>query len=161
MFKPFIFATALLLLTAMLISACDTPVKQKEAQKLQEETNKRMVIILNNMENLQTQALKDHLDDHESRRYYINGKSFSKDKLLKHLESSYGDLESQKFMVLDPRFNVLCHNSVLWCAEISTLAVSKDGETNGNYQTVSWLWQKINDRWRVTHFNLSSSQSKN
>ena len=145
------------LLIAVLISSCQLAVKEKHALKLQKGTNQKMVLILSEMEKLQTGSLKNYLDEHPTRRFYINGKSFPKDKLLKYLESEYKGLSGQKLKVIDPRAIVISHKSVLWSAEISILKTDKDGQTNGEYRTDSWLWQEIDDKWVVSHFNLSSS----
>lgn len=147
----------MMLILAIMISSCQIPVKEKQALKLQQETNRRMVSILSGMEKLQTNSLLNYLDHHESRRFYINGKSFKKDTLLQYLELQYQDLSAQKLKVIDPRAIVISHKSVLWTAEISAIRNHKDGKSTGEYRTDSWLWQKIDDNWMVTHFNLSSS----
>lgn len=151
--------TALLVavLIAILIGACDIPVKEKQALKLQQEINRNMVVVLSEMEKLQTTALSSYLDDHPTRRFYINGKSFIKDNMIKHLSDQYQNLSGQKLRVIDPRVIVISHKSVLWSAEISAIQTGTDGQPKGEYRTDSWLWQKIDDRWKVTHFNLSSA----
>lgn len=150
-------AILLTLLSALLISACELPLKEKQVLKLQQETNRNMVIILSEMEKLQTTSLTSYLDDHPTRRFYLNGKSFAKDKMTQYLNSQYRSLNGQKLRVIDPRVIVFSHKSVLWSAEISVVKTDKNGQTSGEYRTDSWLWQKIDDRWTVTHFNLSSS----
>lgn len=145
------------LLISILIGGCQLAVKEKHAIKLQKDTNQKMVLILSEMEKLQTGSLKNYLDEHPTRRFYVNGKSFAKDKLLKYLESEYKGLSGQKLKVIDPRAIVISHTSVLWSAEISIIKTDKEGQTSGEYRTDSWLWQEINDKWIVSHFNLSSS----
>ena len=147
----------LTLLTALLLTACDIPVKEKKALKLQKEIDRNMVVILSEMEKIQTTSLASYLDDHPTRRFFINGKSFNKNMMIQYLNSQYKALSGQKLRVIDPRAIVISHKSVLWSAEISVNQTGKDGQSGGEYRTDSWLWQKIDDRWKVTHFNLSSS----
>ncbi len=145
------------LLIAILLGGCQLAVKEKQALKLQKETDQRMVLILSEMEKLQTTSLKSYLDEHPTRRFFINGKSYGKDKMIKYLDIQHQDLTEQKMKVIDPRAIVISHKSVLWTAEISIVKTHQDGQTSGEYRTDSWLWQELDGRWTVTHFNLSSS----
>ncbi|NLK49967.1 MAG: hypothetical protein GX294_04900 [Candidatus Cloacimonetes bacterium] len=143
----------ILMALTLLLTACERPVKREERSALNQEINSYMVQILSEAEELQTTALQDVLDDSPSNRFYENGKAYRRNLYLQTLKARYEDLESQKIEVFEPRSIVMGRNSVVWTAQISTQSTDKDGNTHAISSSETWVWQKIDNYWRVLHLN--------
>lgn len=137
----------------VLLHACELPVKRAEHKAISNEINTLMSAVLHDAEKLETGTLETYLDEEPLAHFYMNAKVYRKKNLLDDLRRSYSRLSSQKLVVIEPRTIVVSRRGVLWTAQISTLAIDKDGKEHSNSKSVSWLWQKKNRNWSITHLN--------
>lgn len=150
----------LLMALTLLIAACERPVKREESSALNQEINSYMVQILSEAEELKIDALQNALDDAPLNRFYENGKAYRRNLYLQTLKARYQDLESQKIEVFEPRSIVMGRKSVVWTAQISTQSTDKEGNTHDVSSAETWVWQKIDNYWRVLHLNSAWAYSK-
>lgn len=137
----------------LLIQACERPVKAKEHKAITAQINAYMVELFNDAEKLQTGALEKYLDEGPQARFFMGALQYSKANLLKEIKDTYADFESQKLVVMSPRAILVSRNGVVWTAQVSSLAKAKDGVEYPNSLSETWLWQKKDEVWSVTHFS--------
>ncbi|HPN41610.1 MAG TPA: hypothetical protein PKX36_08820 [Candidatus Cloacimonadota bacterium] len=142
-----------LVLIMVLISGCERPVKAKEHKAISAQIDSFMVELFTDAEKLQTKALENYLDEGPSARFFMGAKLYRKPTLLKEIKRAYEGFTSQKLVVMDPKAIVVSRNAVVWTAQVSSLAIGKDGVEYPNSLSETWLWQKKGEYWTVTHFS--------
>jgi len=140
-------------LLAVLISGCERPVRAKEHKAITAEIDGYMTELFNDAEKLQTAALEKYLDDGPVARFYMGAKMYRKAALIEEIKRAYADFSSQTLVVMEPRAIVVSRNGVVWTAQVSSLAKDKDGVERPNSLSETWLWQKTDELWKVTHFS--------
>jgi hypothetical protein len=106
-------------------------------------------------DNLKTTELQNYLMDGPNKNYYLSGVAYSKDELISATNTEYQNFMSQKLTLKDHSIKVIAPTSVLWIGEISADSTDLYGQTESMNFTDTWLWEKIADKWLVTHMHES------
>ncbi len=56
---------------------------------------------------------------------------------------------------LQQKTYILGNEAAVWIANIRGIATNKDKKTIETIYTETWVWQKVNNEWKITHFNKS------
>jgi ketosteroid isomerase-like protein len=96
-----------------------------------------------------------YLSDDKSAIFYIGGKAKTKQELLDEFQKLYDPIASQKMEVTRQSVTVFNEDAALYKAQISTVTTFKDGRAGALALCETWLWEKQNEQWKVTHYHES------
>ncbi|HOD53247.1 MAG TPA: nuclear transport factor 2 family protein [Candidatus Cloacimonadota bacterium] len=117
-----------------------------EIQKLADE-------LLTDSQKLSTDALQKYLSDKEELTFKMGGKLFSKTDLIEAVKKEYITFKSQTLTVQNQKIIVLSDKAVLWVSDMLSKAIDQSGKEGQSVLHETWLWEKENGTWKVTHFD--------
>ncbi|HQI53748.1 MAG TPA: nuclear transport factor 2 family protein [Candidatus Cloacimonas acidaminovorans] len=151
-----IFALVLLLL----FCACNPKTAEKtetpfDPSALITQIDTIMKELLTDAENLKTGVLEKYLSNDPTDMYYLGAKVYTRKDLISALKQEYTSIANQKLEILQQKTYILGNEAAVWIANIRGIATNKDKKTIETIYTETWLWQKVNNEWKITHFNKS------
>lgn len=151
-----IFALVLLLL----FCACNPKTAEKtetpvDPSALITQIDTIMKELLTDAENLKTSVLEKYLSNDPTDMYYLGAKVYTRKDLISALKQEYASIANQKLEILQQKTYILGNEAAVWIANIRGIATNKDKKTIETIHTETWLWQKVNNEWKITHFNKS------
>ncbi len=151
-----IFALVLLLL----FCACNPKTAEKtetpvDPSALITQIDTIMKELLTDAENLKTGVLEKYLSNDPTDMYYLGAKVYTRKDLISALKQEYTSIANQKLEILQQKTYILGNEAAVWIANIRGIATNKDKKTIETIHTETWLWQKVNNEWKITHFNKS------
>ncbi len=85
--------------------------------------------------------------------FFLDSKPYTRSELVHYLGKIYGSLRSMSIKMDSNSVKVLGPDAAVWIACGKGKSVSKSGESFEEYLTETWIWQKIDGKWQVTHYN--------
>ncbi len=127
----------------------------KEQGRITEEISARMAELIESANQMKIDALVKYLTENPDANFYMNAKAMGKQELLAEVLKMYIPFQSQQITVKNQRVIVLGPDAALWKAQVQSTALGKDGKSSTMDLTETWLWQKQNGEWVVTHYDES------
>ncbi len=97
------------------------------------------------------------LTDDKDAVFFFCSKPYNRQELEKKLAKIYGNLSSMKINMNKPSVKVLAPDAAVWIATGTSSSVSKSGEKYEELLTETWIWKKIDGKWKVIHYNESAT----
>jgi hypothetical protein len=88
--------------------------------------------------------------------FYLNNRHYDLDSLLAQFRSNYERLRSQRIRVIESRVKVLGPEAAVWIGHGEGRTESTKGLSVAYSFTETWVWEKIEGKWVVTHYHESS-----
>ncbi len=146
----------IILLLLMAVFGCSRKgMTLEQVQSVKLEVQALLDTFITSAQKLETTAMEQYLGDDPQLRFYIQGKAYRKAELISLFKELYAPLESQKLQVIEQKITVLSPEAAVWTAIASSLQTKKDGGVGALNLTETWLWQKLEDKWVVTHYHES------
>lgn len=146
----------LFLLALLILGACakkEMPMTAEDQALIKSEIEAKMNDLLSSAEQLKTDAMQKYLSDDGDALFYMGKKAFKKSDLMPAIMKEYEGFSGQKLTIEKQKFFVLSKEAVLWKGELKSIATSKEGSSEESLLQETWLWQKQNGEWKVTHFD--------
>ncbi len=128
-----------------------------EAQKdeLIKEIEAKMDELIKSAEELNTEALWKYLADGADKNFYMAGMALNKEELISMTQAEYEGFASQRMKIESRTTRMINPDAVLALTLVSATAVDSLGDENMLNITDSFLWEKINGNWQVSHLHES------
>lgn len=148
------------LIVLVILSACKTEPKvdeftQEEQNALSLEIGSRMDELFADAEALKIQALQKYLSDNPEHTFYMGSIEYGKQTLLDEVQKEYALYKSQKIQVTSSKVIPLSPEAVLAKYLVASKAIDQNDYESETVLSDTWLWQKIDGQWVVTHFDES------
>lgn len=85
--------------------------------------------------------------------FFLGSKPYTRSELIHYLGKSYGSLKTMSIKMDRTCVKVLSPDAAVWIACGKGKSVSKSGESFEEYLTETWIWQRIEGKWQVIHYN--------
>jgi hypothetical protein len=130
----------------------------KPGEKLvADEIQAMMAGIITAAENVDVEKMYCFLTREPGGLFFINNKYYNLDQLIALFRDTYGKLRSQRLLVSHSEVIPLGPDAAMWIGHGEGRTESQIGGVSMTYSfTETWVWQKINGRWVVTHYHESS-----
>lgn len=146
----------LLMLGLLIFTACakkEMPMNAETQALIKSEIEAKMNDLLSSAEQLKTDAMQKYLSDDADVLFYMGKNAFKKADLLPAILKEYELFSGQKLSIERQKYFILSNEAVMWKGELKSIATTKDGKTEESLLQETWLWQKQNGEWKVTHFD--------
>jgi len=117
-----------------------------EIQKLADE-------LVADSQKLSTDALQKYLSDSDTHSFKMGGKQLSKSDMIEAVKKEYLAFKSQTLTVQNQKSIVISDKAVLWVSDMLSKAIDQNGKEGQSMLHETWLWEKENGTWKVTHFD--------
>jgi hypothetical protein len=85
--------------------------------------------------------------------FFLDSKPYTRSELIHYLGKLYGALKTMSIKMDRKCVKVLSPDAAVWIACGKGKSVSKSGESFEEYLTETWIWQRIEGKWQVIHYN--------
>lgn len=93
--------------------------------------------------------------------FFFDSKPYTRNELTHVIRGIYGNMKSMSMKWDKTCVKVLGNNAAVWIACGKGKSVSKAGQSSEEYLTETWIWQRIDGKWQVTHYHESVTSLPN
>lgn len=93
--------------------------------------------------------------------FFFDAKPYTRSELLHCVGRMYGLLKTMSIKMDRVQVKVLGPDAAVWIACGKGKSVSKSGESYEEFLTETWIWQRIEGQWQVTHYHESVASLPN
>lgn len=157
--KPLIFVLLVFVLAAIVSPSSCSAMDEKEKAEIESTIDMKMKEIISSAEALDVDRTFADFSRDKNAVFFFNDKAYSLTALLGIFKEMYGNMKSQKMDFVYSKVVVLGPDSAAWIAYGKDMSESKKGTISKENLTETWIWQKIEGKWTVTHSQESATQT--
>lgn len=157
--KSLVLVFLVFILVVTVSSSCFAAMDEKETAEIALTIDMKMKEIIASAEALDVDRTFADFSRDKNAVFFFNDKAYSLTALLGIFKEMYGNMKSQKMDFVYSKVVVLGPDSAAWIAYGKDMSESKKGTISKENLTETWIWQKIEGKWVVTHSQESATQT--
>jgi ketosteroid isomerase-like protein len=128
---------------------------QQEIDAILSEVEANVDRVVQAANNLSTSALEEYLTDGPEANFYMSGAAYSKQDLIDITKEEFSGFTSQNLSIVEHNIRFIQPTTVLYTAQMKGDSTDNQGYQESMNYTETWLWEKQDGRWQVSHLHES------